>query len=105
MARKPQELRPVMTRIPEGLRRRLERSAGKSGRSMNAEIIHRLEESFRLEQSLIGIEELSASVQERAAKQVREEAARFETEIRRLEDVRVALQALVTSGEDKKDGK
>jgi CRISPR/Cas system-associated exonuclease Cas4 (RecB family) len=47
MVRKSQELRPVMTRIPEGLRRRLEREAELNGRSMNAEIIHRLEQSFR----------------------------------------------------------
>jgi Arc-like DNA binding domain len=46
VARKIKELRPVMTRIPEGLRRRLARSADRSGRSMNAEIIHRLEQSF-----------------------------------------------------------
>jgi Arc-like DNA binding domain len=46
MARKTEELRPVMTRIPEGLRRRLERSATQNGRSMNTEIIHRLERSF-----------------------------------------------------------
>jgi hypothetical protein len=46
MARKDQELRPVMTRIPEGLRRQLERAAVRNGRSMNAEIISRLEHSF-----------------------------------------------------------
>ena len=46
MARKPQELRPVMVRIPEGVRRRLEREAVRNGRSMNTEIIHRLERSF-----------------------------------------------------------
>ena len=40
------ELRPVMTRIPEGLRRRLERQARWLRRSMNAEIVHRLQESF-----------------------------------------------------------
>jgi Arc-like DNA binding domain len=49
MVRKSQELRPVMTRIPEGLRRRLEREADQNRRSMNAEIIHRLEESFQRE--------------------------------------------------------
>ena len=47
MVRKSQELRPVMTRLPEGLRRRLEREAKQNGRSMNAEIIHRLEQTFR----------------------------------------------------------
>src|SRR5262245_2203072 len=46
MAAKDQELRPVMTRIPEGLRRRLEREARFRGRSMNAEIVKRLQESF-----------------------------------------------------------
>jgi predicted HicB family RNase H-like nuclease len=35
-----------MTRIPEGLRRQLERAAARAGRSMNAEIISRLERSF-----------------------------------------------------------
>jgi Arc-like DNA binding domain len=38
-----------MTRIPEGLRRRLEREAELNRRSMNAEIVHRLEESFQRE--------------------------------------------------------
>jgi len=46
MARKDLELRPVMTRIPEGLRRRLEREAKWRRRSMNAEIVARLQESF-----------------------------------------------------------
>jgi len=40
------ELRPVMTRIPEGLRRRLEREAQWHRTSMNAEIIRRLQDSF-----------------------------------------------------------
>ena len=47
MARKTQELRPVMTRLPEALCRQLEREAAQEGRSMNAEIIHRLQQSFR----------------------------------------------------------
>jgi Arc-like DNA binding domain len=46
MAPKDQELRPVMTRIPEGLRRRLEREAKWRRRSMNAEIVARLQQSF-----------------------------------------------------------
>jgi Arc-like DNA binding domain len=46
MVRKSQELRPLMTRIPEGLRRKLEREAEQNRRSMNAEIIHRLTQSF-----------------------------------------------------------
>ena len=46
MAPKDEELRPVMTRIPERLRRRLEREARFRRRSMNAEIVRRLQESF-----------------------------------------------------------
>ena len=46
MVRKSQELRPVMTRIPEGLRSKLAREGKKNGRSMNAEIVYRLEQSF-----------------------------------------------------------
>ena len=46
MAQKDLELRPVMTRIPEGLRRRLEREAKWHRTSMNAEIVKRLQESF-----------------------------------------------------------
>ena len=49
MARKPAELAPIMTRIPERLRRRLEKEAAENGRSMNSEIIHRLESSFDLQ--------------------------------------------------------
>src|SRR5262245_23923615 len=49
MVRTSRQLRPVMTRIPEGLRRKLEREAEQNGRSMNAEIIHRLESSFQRE--------------------------------------------------------
>jgi hypothetical protein len=46
MAPKDEELRPVMTRIPEKLRRRLEREAKWHRRSMNAEIVNRLQQSF-----------------------------------------------------------
>lgn len=48
MVPKTQELRPVMVRLPEKLRHWLERKAAANGRSMNTEIIHRLEESAQL---------------------------------------------------------
>jgi hypothetical protein len=78
MARKPTELRPLMTRIPERLRRRLEKAAARIDRSMNAEIIHRLEQSFerddaakRLEHALLARrmtpEEISAALPTLAA--------------------------------------
>src|SRR5262249_17258241 len=52
MARKSSELRPVMVRLPETLRRRVERDAERNGRSMNTEIIHRIEQSFALDDDL-----------------------------------------------------
>jgi plasmid stability protein len=54
---KNEELRPLMTRIPESLRARLEKSAARSHRSMNAELIYRLEESYRREEreQIIGL--------------------------------------------------
>ena len=57
MARKAQDLRPVMTRLPETLCRRLEREAAREGRSMNAEIIHRLQQSFQASDQDSGLEE------------------------------------------------
>jgi Arc-like DNA binding domain len=47
MARKPTELRPLMLRIPEALRKRIEVEATKNDRSMNSEIINRLQNSFQ----------------------------------------------------------
>jgi hypothetical protein len=60
MALKAQELRPVMVRIPENLRRRLERTAAANHRSMNTEIIFRLELSFIVDETKIE-ERLSAN--------------------------------------------
>jgi hypothetical protein len=45
MAKKSQELRPVMVRLPEKLRRKLEVRAKRDQRSMNTEIISRLTRS------------------------------------------------------------
>src|SRR6266487_2989486 len=49
MARKPTDTAHLNLRYPEALRRRLERAAKNSGRSMNTEIVERLEQSFRRE--------------------------------------------------------
>jgi plasmid stability protein len=46
MARKPDDLHPTMVRLPEGLRRDLEQSADRHGRSLNAEIIYLLNQSL-----------------------------------------------------------
>jgi Arc-like DNA binding domain len=49
MARKPTDTAHLNLRYPEALRRRLERAAKDGGRSMNTEIVERLEQSFRRE--------------------------------------------------------
>ena len=52
MARKAQQLTGVMVRLPEKLRRWMERAAAENGRSMNSEIIYRLERSIATEPEL-----------------------------------------------------
>jgi Arc-like DNA binding dprotein len=53
-----------MTRIPEGLRRRLEREAKFRGRSMNAEIVKRLQESFDIpDQADAIVEDISSEIE------------------------------------------
>jgi Arc-like DNA binding domain len=59
MARKPTDTVQLKLRFPESLRRRLERAAAPKNESMNAEIVHRLEESFRTE-DLYGGPQISA---------------------------------------------
>jgi hypothetical protein len=49
MARKPTETVHLKLRFDEKLRRKIEAAATKNDQSMNAEIIQRLEESFRME--------------------------------------------------------
>jgi hypothetical protein len=61
MAPKDEELRPVMTRIPERLRRRLNREAKFRSRSMNMEIVSRLQESFDTPDQADAIAEAAAS--------------------------------------------
>jgi Arc-like DNA binding domain len=48
MARKSTDTVQLKLRFSETLRRKLERAAARNNRSMNTEIIHRLEESFAL---------------------------------------------------------
>jgi Arc-like DNA binding domain len=61
MAQKGPDLRPVMTRIPERLRQRLEREAKFRRRSMNMEIVSRLQESFDIPDQASAIAEDVAS--------------------------------------------
>ena len=48
MARKPTDTVQLNLRFSETLRRRLEREAARHDQSLNAEIVHRLEQSFRV---------------------------------------------------------
>jgi Arc-like DNA binding domain len=83
MVRKSQELRPVMTRIPEGLRRKLEHEAEQNRRSMNAEIIHRLTQSFvRQEQADLVRATVIETMQAMTPLPLREAAAQQHTESR-----------------------
>jgi hypothetical protein len=53
MAKKSTAIVPTMLRMRGELRRRIEREAKKNGRSLNAEMVERLEQSFAMsEQSL-----------------------------------------------------
>jgi hypothetical protein len=49
MARKPTDIVQLKLRFSEALRRGLERAAARNNRSMNTEIIHRLQESLARE--------------------------------------------------------
>jgi hypothetical protein len=51
VARKPTDTAHLNLRYPEALRRRLERAGKNNDRSLNSEIVHRLEQSFRREDS------------------------------------------------------
>ena len=52
--KKSDELRPLMTRLPERLRARLARDAKRNERSLNAEINYRLEKSLSYEAAFSG---------------------------------------------------
>jgi hypothetical protein len=53
MTRKQSETADLRLRFPEKLRLRIESAASRSERSMNAEIIHRLEQSFQWPDQLV----------------------------------------------------
>jgi hypothetical protein len=50
VARKPTDIVKLQLRLPEALRRRLERAAKAHDRSMNTEIVLRLEEAFQMDE-------------------------------------------------------
>jgi arylsulfatase A-like enzyme len=69
MARKPTDGVQLKLRFSEALRRRLEREAKRQERSMNAEIIHRIEQSFQKEDSMEQARRAGMEVMERTHKE------------------------------------
>jgi hypothetical protein len=60
MARKPTDTVQLKLRFPEALRRKLEKDAAKHSQSMNAEIVRRLDESFKWDQGEEAVKRLVA---------------------------------------------
>jgi|SRR6476660_4543129 hypothetical protein len=66
MARKPTDEVQLKLRFSEALRRRLEREAKRFERSMNAEIIHRLEQSFQKDDRIDELRQAGLEIMERS---------------------------------------
>jgi Arc-like DNA binding domain len=62
MARKPSEQVKLNLRFTEALRSRLEKQAARNNRSMNEEIIRRLEDSFRRDDLMTVVDALSDKI-------------------------------------------
>ena len=67
MPRKPSETVQLKLRFPERLRVRIEAEAEKSERSMNAEIVHRLEQSFEGDNRADLVKAVASEAAQRAA--------------------------------------
>ena len=70
MARKRDDTIKLVLRLPSALHRRLERTAARAKRSLNSEMIQRLEDSFDFE----GLERLRKAIQRHAWKDFIEQA-------------------------------
>jgi hypothetical protein len=80
MARKPTDTVQLKLRFSEGLRRRLVLEARANERSMNAEIIQRLESSFRRQDATRDAEKYRKALAELGVKisdQIREQERRY----------------------------
>ena len=62
MARRPSDTVQLKLRFPERLRQRIEAAAARNEGSMNAEIVRRLEESFRKDDLLASQAKLAEQV-------------------------------------------
>jgi hypothetical protein len=86
MARKPTDEVQLKLRFSEALRRRLERAAARNHRSMNTEIIHRLDWSF-------GYEAGSAEAVRQMRKRAEETVPEMREKLDKIIDRIVALEA------------
>jgi hypothetical protein len=68
MARKSTDIVPLTLRLREDLRRKLERAADKAERSLNIEIVERLEASFTNEEKARDQKQMMAKLDETAAR-------------------------------------
>lgn len=89
MGRPPIQLPRVTFRFPEELKNRLQSSATSNGRSLNEEVVSRLDASFVMDDGgLIGREE--------ASKMIREEVRRqTDKEFQELHDLRKSAEAII----------
>jgi len=90
MPRKPTEIVPLMLRLRESLRHRLEQAAKHNDVSMNAEIIDRLEKSFSSEDMKGLLEESAQAAAEESVKRVRELLLGLQQQLSEIERNRVA---------------
>jgi chromosome segregation ATPase len=80
--RKPQEIVPLMLRLREALRQRLAKDAEKAAKSLNAEIVDRLEASYTKDER---IEELRDRLEE-MRQEISASEAKFEKDRAHLEE-------------------
>jgi hypothetical protein len=93
MARKARQLTGVMVRLPEKLRQYLERRAYVNGRSMNSEIIFRLEGSAEVDPPVVILRAVQGELRVLART-----VTRFDERLERLEQ---RIDKLAHGGESK----
>ncbi|HEL3212201.1 TPA: Arc family DNA-binding protein [Stenotrophomonas maltophilia] len=76
-------INPFGLRMQPELRERLEAAAATEGRSLNAEIVARLEESFELEQEVVELEKVTEAF-ERSQELLTDSVKRFEAKVEQM---------------------
>jgi hypothetical protein len=86
-------------RLPEGMRERIKEAAKESGRSMNAEIVYRLEESFRQPDLLdaLNADPKATQIARDHTKYLEEQQAILDAEIKRNTRTNELMQKAIES--------